>query len=1183
MILIRHLFKNFWKSFTKNTLQVLGLFMMLIVIITIFCGLILSHNLAYSQLDKIGQGSYDTNVTFRISDELKIKSRANNLSYSLVNINYLDDKHNPNLNQMEKANFSLKKINDYYQIILDSKTTHVGQWLASNSNNEYFQQQLKNNDTLAINFRNDILPNSDFILTDDEYNKLISYSKTNGDWMPFVSVDAKTKDLSGYTIFTNQYKDFKANQDYIHELEIKLMNTVILGSVINKDFIYETLDVYDIFKAQYYYIQNIKTGYWSTPIMVKGNYQEFLNYNAPDGIAPIIINPSYARKNNLKIGDVINIYNNYYRILGFGTSLFVNQDVNNGNFVYNPYLWMRNQDFLKLKSYLPNITRLVEDQWTIKGAFADDQLNPGFKDNKQGSWNNFANIYQNGNINLSSEPDNEINSMLLLIINKEEIIWSILMAISILLIVSSFIMISMIVNKLLLVNREIIGNLKAQGYSTTVITTLLLLCFFVLMLIISTIAMGTSWVFSFILNITYSGFLELTTYFSVPNWRIVLYDFAIPTAIVCGYAFIFIFLEVQKKPLILMKPKVVKAPIPKKGYSTKFLGFIKLNFKQKISLKFAYDAKWKLLLTIIVTTLTGAMLFTGLTTIINFSQVNLNLRYNMNWKYAYQYDNSYHYDLNNKAPYDYLVYDSPQDVISSNVAGYNILDPAQKITTSELVLKKYQLNGKAVCGPFVDGSTDLKSLKYLWLNANSYGWYVNNCKGTSHYDQITSFINSSAYYYFIEELSRNNGILTLGYQPIIYGKQQQELFALNSYLSTNFALNYGDTENSLSNYREANLKSPIDISIRSFYQNYIQPWNFSWIGGNATQFYQYENNNLLFVPRLENKTNMEWFFNEITSFDDRDSQKSLLYYALHPNQYTINSHVKEAILLTNEIKSLIQNGDWFYAHTPGWKPSDFKVNVYPIIVNKGFQFLKGVNIGDVLTSNFNEKSVTFYIVMDEFNNGMKNMILINNYATKGLAQKDLNQLYSSLEQNETYRYIGFYERNNNYAIDPSNPKTYDAAPIYNGTQNLTNMFEKTVNLQILLFLIYLLILVASIVACIFQIFIITNIIVKDNLKLLNSFKALGYSNFWIFNRMFLVYLPIIIISWVISIPIGTYVIDMIRQQIIWNMLAYVSATVNVGDYLISFFGLVAMFITAFVLNKVFMDRRYPMLKTMNWN
>ncbi|WP_424526348.1 hypothetical protein [Spiroplasma endosymbiont of Glossina fuscipes fuscipes] len=44
--------------------------------------------------------------------------------------------------------------------------------------------------------------------------------------------------------------------------------------------------------------------------------------------------------------------------------------------------------------------------------------------------------------------------------------------------------------------------------------------------------------------------------------------------------------------------------------------------------------------------------------------------------------------------------------------------------------------------------------------------------------------------------------------------------------------------------------------------------------------------------------------------------------------------------------------------------------------------------------------------------------------------------------------------------------------------------QQTVNLQIILFLIYLLILVASIIACIFQIFIITNIILKDNLKVL---------------------------------------------------------------------------------------------------
>ncbi|GAA6238637.1 MAG: hypothetical protein SPLM_07540 [Spiroplasma phoeniceum] len=46
------------------------------------------------------------------------------------------------------------------------------------------------------------------------------------------------------------------------------------------------------------------------------------------------------------------------------------------------------------------------------------------------------------------------------------------------------------------------------------------------------------------------------------------------------------------------------------------------------------------------------------------------------------------------------------------------------------------------------------------------------------------------------------------------------------------------------------------------------------------------------------------------------------------------------------------------------------------------------------------------------------------------------------------------------------------------------------------------------------------------------------------------------------------------------MLSYVSGTINIGDYLISFLGLLVMFIIAFVLNKKFMDHRYPILKTI---
>ncbi|WFG98152.1 hypothetical protein M1770_08940 [Spiroplasma citri] len=42
----------------------------------------------------------------------------------------------------------------------------------------------------------------------------------------------------------------------------------------------ETMRLYDIFKAENFYIQSVQPYYWTTSIMVKGSYQEFLNYKA---------------------------------------------------------------------------------------------------------------------------------------------------------------------------------------------------------------------------------------------------------------------------------------------------------------------------------------------------------------------------------------------------------------------------------------------------------------------------------------------------------------------------------------------------------------------------------------------------------------------------------------------------------------------------------------------------------------------------------------------------------------------------------------------------------------------------------------------------------------------------------------------------------------------------------------
>ncbi|WP_425379765.1 FtsX-like permease family protein [Spiroplasma endosymbiont of Stenodema calcarata] len=1172
--MIRHLFKNFWLSFTKNSLQVLGLFLMLGVVITLFSGMIMSNNLSTNQLDIIGKNLYNTNISFQFSEQLKIALNNKNLSYGLNNINYINSDQTIDIPKVESSYFLLqKRSDDNYQIVLDSKDPrYEGKLLASNSSNPYFIEQLQSTGNVMLNFTSNILPNSDYFLSRADYDELDGYLKNQNDLIPFVSSPDNTLLVTKTKVFTSAYKNFANNQAHIYQLELRLLNSVIIGSVADRAIMSNTMQVYDIFKAENFYIQSDRPHYWTTPIMIKGSYQTFLNYNATADYPPIIMNNSYASHNKINIGDLFTIYGFQYRVVGFATNAYVNSTSSDSSFIYNPYLWIRGDEYDQLQHNMAAASRIMNSGIKINAAFAKSQWNKTFLTTKN-SWSDMASVYDNANFTYLDRGYSPLNHMKELISNKEGIIWSILVAISLLLVISSFIMISMIVNKLLSINRNIIGNLKAQGYGTGTIAFLLLACFIVLMFVIASLSLVTSWLFSFILNITYQGFLEFTTYISVPPWWLIIGTYLLPSLVVCTYAFLFIIIEVSRPTLVLLKPKMVKVHIPK-------VHFWQLNFKYKISLKFALDAKWKLLLTIVVTTLTGAMLFTGLTTIINFSQINLNLKANTNWKYVYRYDTNYNYSADQTPPYDYLVYANPTVIKDPNVSGYLLLKPQQRIFTEEMVLKKYSNFGTSppVCGPFIGDSSVIPSLKHLWFKANSYEWYLQNCKNTQYYDQITKFIQGSVYEYFINELSHEDGIITIGYQPIIYGPYQSEIFADSQSLYAQEAVNLNTLKQFLTDYKNANDKATIELSIPTFYRNFISGKNLKSLSGSAIEFYDYKNNTNLFYPNVENKTDISWFFNKITSFDKAGDGNSLLH-AAQGNRFS--PEVNSSILQVNEMKKLIQKDNWFHSKDPSWDPANYHVQLYPIIINKAYQFLQNINIGDILASNFNDKNVTFYVVADQFNNGMKNMFLINRYNNQRLTPKRLSIVYSSLTENETYRYIGVYEKNNNYNV-LSDPSQYQPSPIYNGTKNLKILLDQTVNLQIILFLIYLLILIASIVACIFQIFIITNIILKDNLKVLNSFKALGYSDFWIFNLMFLIYLPIILISWVISIPIGSMVINLIRYQIVYNMLSYVSGTINIGDYLISFLGLLVMFVIAFALNKRFMNRRYPILKTINW-
>ncbi|MFU0251861.1 hypothetical protein [Spiroplasma sp. Moj] len=187
-MMIRHLFKNFWLSFTRNSLQVLGLFLMLGIIITLFGGMIMSSSLSTVQLALIGNDLYDTNISFQFNYNLKIVSNHQNLSYGLNNINYINEDGDLDNNKVESPYFQLKPNGkDTYQIVLDSESNQSGKWLASNSSNSYFMEQLKENGEVILNFNTNIVPDSVYFFSNDDYHELVSYLQNPANLIPFVS------------------------------------------------------------------------------------------------------------------------------------------------------------------------------------------------------------------------------------------------------------------------------------------------------------------------------------------------------------------------------------------------------------------------------------------------------------------------------------------------------------------------------------------------------------------------------------------------------------------------------------------------------------------------------------------------------------------------------------------------------------------------------------------------------------------------------------------------------------------------------------------------------------------------------------------------------------------------------------------------------------------------------------
>lgn len=120
-----------------------------------------------------------------------------------------------------------------------------------------------------------------------------------------------------------------------------------------------------------------------------------------------------------------------------------------------------------------------------------------------------------------------------------------------------------------------------------------------------------------------------------------------------------------------------------------------------------------------------------------------------------------------------------------------------------------------------------------------------------------------------------------------------------------------------------------DLSIPTFYWNFISHKNLKSLYGNAIEFYDYKNNTTLFYPNVEKKTDINWFFNKIKSFDQPNDNDSLLR-AAQTNRFS--PVVNYAILQVNEMKKLIQSEKWFHSKNPNWDPKNYRIQLYTLII-----------------------------------------------------------------------------------------------------------------------------------------------------------------------------------------------------------------------------------------------------------
>ena len=226
-----------------------------------------------------------------------------------------------------------------------------------------------------------------------------------------------------------------------------------------------------------------------------------------------------------------------------------------------------------------------------------------------------------------------------------------------------------------------------------------------------------------------------------------------------------------------------------------------------------------------------------------------------------------------------------------------------------------------------------------------------------------------------------------------------------------------------------------------------------------------------------------------------------------------------------------------------------------IIINRNMQNLYGIDIGDTLVLGLDEdfKNTTTYKVKgiaEEFMN-------ISGYASRESLCKKVGYdkaCYSSLLSNDK-------KYSNLNKLDSKKVEKIATVLNFKDMKDNLNKSMKKYNVSI-----YVVIAFASIMAFVI-IAVIANIVVEENKKIISLMKVMGYKNKKISSIVLNIYTPVIVISYLLSIPAMIKLLKKIVSIIAGDMEMTIPITLEPSLAIVGLIGLLVAYYIAIALSK----------------